>query len=229
MENIIDKSSSIVDLSRALIKAKDEMGSIVKDKTNPHFRSSYTDINSIIKIIEPSLFKNDIIYHQSVESIESKQVMVTHILHLESEQYINYHIPFILEDKIKVGPQQLGSALTYIRRYSLCMALGLATEDDDANSAHGHKNNSYPKQNYQKTKNVTSFQKKTKTVDCSKFITTDQHIDLCDIIKDQGKNASSEKFKSWLKDSYGCDSLHRLPHDKYDDLRGKLINTKKKA
>ena len=30
--------------------------------------------------------------------------------------------------------QQLGSALTYARRYSLLMAFGLATEDDDAQS-----------------------------------------------------------------------------------------------
>ena len=40
----------------------------------------------------------------------------------------------------KVNPaQEMGASLTYARRYSLLMALGLATEDDDANSLNGAK------------------------------------------------------------------------------------------
>ena len=35
--------------------------------------------------------------------------------------------------------QEQGSALTYARRYSLLMAYGLATEDDDANSLNKNK------------------------------------------------------------------------------------------
>lgn len=37
--------------------------------------------------------------------------------------------------------QQQGSALTYARRYSLWLAFGLATEDDDANSLTVSRNN----------------------------------------------------------------------------------------
>lgn len=42
-------------------------------------------------------------------------------------------------------PQQLGSKVTYLRRYSLCMAFGIAAEDDDgaAASANPH-GKSYP-------------------------------------------------------------------------------------
>ena len=38
---------------------------------------------------------------------------------------------------IKNPVQEYGSSLTYCRRYSLLMALGLATEDDDAASLNG--------------------------------------------------------------------------------------------
>lgn len=39
------------------------------------------------------------------------------------------------DEKMKSAAQQQGSGLTYSRRYSLLMALGWATEDDDGDSA----------------------------------------------------------------------------------------------
>lgn len=48
--------------------------------------------------------------------------------------------------------QEQGSALTYARRYSLWMAFGLATEDDDAQSLTAPKSSSTPKDNEKEKK-----------------------------------------------------------------------------
>jgi hypothetical protein len=45
----------------------------------------------------------------------------------------------ILRMKDANNPQQQGSAITYARRYALAAIFNLNQEDDDANSASGHK------------------------------------------------------------------------------------------
>lgn len=42
-------------------------------------------------------------------------------------------LPIFLE----ITPQQIGSAITYARRYAYCAIVGIAQEDDDGNSASG--------------------------------------------------------------------------------------------
>ena len=94
----------------------------------------YTELADINKYCED----NDIRYYQEVETneINQKDYIITYILGGEGE-YTKHRGCQIVEARlsgINNPVQAYGSSLTYCRRYSLLMALGLATEDDDGAS-----------------------------------------------------------------------------------------------
>ena len=61
-------------------------------------------------------------------------VLRTTILHSGGETMADDGIPLRGYEGAKNPMQALGSALTYARRYGLCSMLGIAPEDDDANT-----------------------------------------------------------------------------------------------
>jgi hypothetical protein len=111
----------------ALLEAKKEIGKVAKNAKNPHFKNSYADINALIEAVEPILLNHGLLLLQPV--IENK--VVTIILHPESAEQLESS----LDLPTSGTPQQLGSAITYYRRYTLQSLLSLQAEDDDANAA----------------------------------------------------------------------------------------------
>lgn len=81
--------------------------------------------------------ENDITYYQEVETneINQKDYIITYLQ--KGDEIEKHRGCQIVEAKlsgINNPVQAYGSSLTYCRRYSLLMALGLATEDDDGAS-----------------------------------------------------------------------------------------------
>lgn len=110
------------------------MKSTIKKKTEG-YGYKYTELADINKYCED----NNIIYYQEVETseINQKDYIVTYISNDRGGNYEKHRGCQIVEavlQGIKNPVQEYGSSLTYCRRYSLLMALGLATEDDDAAS-----------------------------------------------------------------------------------------------
>ena len=58
------QSASTEKLDAAFIKAQREMGSATKDSKNPHFRSTYADLASVIRVVKPALNNNDLGFRQ---------------------------------------------------------------------------------------------------------------------------------------------------------------------
>lgn len=133
------ESPEIKDLAAALAKAQGEFPPIKKDKTatvkpkdGAGYNYSYSDIGDVLDAIRPILSKHEIAVTQpTLFNARGQFVLLTRLIH-SSGQWMacEWALPS------QVGPQQLGSALTYGRRYSLQTLVGVAPElDDDGKAA----------------------------------------------------------------------------------------------
>lgn len=105
---------------------------VVKTKSGGSYTFKYAPLPTIISTIQPLLAKNGLSFSQKVKDGE----IITTIAH-KSGQTIESPIPFPLPAGL--GAQEVGSWVTYMRRYGLVTAFGLvAEEDDDANIASGN-------------------------------------------------------------------------------------------
>lgn len=128
----MNKSDSIAALAAALSKAQAQIEGAIKDSTNPHFRSKYADLSSVVDAIRKPLADNGLAYVQTIHQADSAASVATLILH-SSGEWIDCGA--IAVPVSKGDAQGYGSALTYARRYSLSAAFGVAPEDDDGNAA----------------------------------------------------------------------------------------------
>ena len=100
-------------------------------KLKKGFSYKYTELAQINEYCE----QNGIDYFQEIETseINQKDYIMTYVRNGDGE-YIKHRGCQIVDSVlsgIKNPVQEYGSSITYCRRYSLLMALGLATEDDD--------------------------------------------------------------------------------------------------
>jgi len=126
-------SENINELGAALALAQAEMGHAAKDAVNPHFRSKYANLASIIDACRGALTKNGIAVIQSPEfDYSSRAVSVTTRLVHSSGQWVEGNIG---AEVAKSDPQAIGSAITYLRRYGLAALTSVASDDDDGAGA----------------------------------------------------------------------------------------------
>jgi len=126
----MNKSESITDLATALCLAQGEIGGAVKNNTNPHFKSAFADLESVIKVIKPAFLKHGLSFVQlPITSEGGKGIGVSTMLMHSSGQWIEGEYLLPLE---KVTPQGAGAAITYARRYGLVSLVGIPQVDLDA-------------------------------------------------------------------------------------------------
>jgi hypothetical protein len=111
-----------------------ECPKISKDASNPFFKGSkYATLPHILSIITPILKKNGLLIVQPVMN----NCVVTKLIHIETGQTIESVYDILCKDA--TNPQQLGSGVSYARRYSISSILNLnIDDDDDGNAATGN-------------------------------------------------------------------------------------------
>jgi hypothetical protein len=129
----MEKSTSIVEIAKALVAFHKEMPAVDKDSDNPFFKSKYAALEDIIGAADPVLVKNKLTFAQ----FPSGDHGLTTILMHESGEWLQDTYTMV---PAKNDPQGTGSAITYQKRYALAAVLGLRLggEDDDGNEASGH-------------------------------------------------------------------------------------------
>jgi len=125
-EEVVPQAVSL-NIYQKLHCAKQSMGKVIKNATNPHFKRSYADINSIIETVEPILMDCGLILMQPV--VDGK--VISRIIDVESGDSVESS----LELPAIVDPQKLLSCITYYRRGTLVSLLSLQAVDDDGETA----------------------------------------------------------------------------------------------
>ena len=114
----------------SLAELQDSVNKLTKNTDNPFFKSKYTDLNAIFEEVKPKIREKGFILIQRVMN----NTLITELVHIKTGEKLES-----VMDLLTVRPdmQQLGSAITYARRYSLLALLNIECEDDDGNLASG--------------------------------------------------------------------------------------------
>lgn len=124
------------ELYSAFIKAQKEIKTALKDSKNPHFKSTYADLESVWDACRDALHKHGLGIMQLTDiDASGVPVLVTRIVH-ESGQHVEGRYPLLSKDAN--NPQTQLAALTYARRGAMAAACGVVQSDDDGNTAAGH-------------------------------------------------------------------------------------------
>lgn len=131
-------------LSNKFMKVLNEVPNFVTDETAQAGNRTYRYLNlaTILKTIKPVFEKYGLAFSQRVtfdNAGEARQVIgtVETVIFDSEEQMVACSYPFFVTG----DPQQVGSAITYARRYSLYAVLGIFPDKDD--------DGAYAKQRYE--------------------------------------------------------------------------------
>jgi hypothetical protein len=113
-------------LNSKLLDFQKRVGIVKKDSKNPHFKNTYASLTQILSEVKPLLTECGLVLVQPI----SLNGVGTTIIDCET----NEKIETVISLPANLNPQQLGSAITYFRRYTLASLLALEIDDDDAQS-----------------------------------------------------------------------------------------------
>lgn len=135
-------SEQIGELAKSLAAAQGEFTSPernrevkVATKAGGEYRFWYSTLDCVMDMARPILAKHGLSITQPPTVRDGAVVVLTRLMHA-SGQWQEEEIAVTPES---FGPQQIGSAVSYMKRYAYCGMLGIASdEDDDGNAASGN-------------------------------------------------------------------------------------------
>jgi len=134
---MVEATNGVSKLAQALAKAQGCFPAIPKNKTTTvrtktggQYTYTYADLPSILDLTRKPLSENGLSIAQMTTVHDGAMVLITRLMHASGE-YIEATYPL----PINATAQDMGSAITYARRYSLSPLIGIAPDDDDDGKA----------------------------------------------------------------------------------------------
>jgi len=126
----------------ALAAAQAKIGGVITADEKANFGTKgggnmsyqYASLAKILSVVIPALTENGLALVQLPSSNERGFSLVTQLLHASGE-CIASEIDLPISAAGASNPQNFGSVLSYMRRYSVTAMLGIAIEDDDGAAA----------------------------------------------------------------------------------------------
>ena len=189
---------------------KNQMAEI-PTKTGNKYSYQYVDIAQIHEYLE----QNNMSYYQYIDRINDDDYIMT-VKIIDGKEQPALRGARVVDATLYGNDnpaQKQGSAITYARRYSLLMAFGLATEDDDANSLN----------KLTETKVPTSEDAQKWTFSFGKYKGSTMDDILCDD-KQYVEWYINNKANDYDKKCYELLTGEKLPTEQEQDERIALIN-----
>ncbi len=186
---------------------------IIKLKDRGEFKFKYADLAAILDHMRPLMKKHAFALTSGVVGTEGMTLAVT-LLH-ESGQSRSSLFPL----HKTANPKELGSEITYMRRYGAVCLLGLATEDDDdgalgaAGGARRAKEKAEPKPRNKAKFDTASSEGKVQQlwIQAKATKTAVEHL--------TGEDWNAEQ---WVREHIATESTKDLTTEQVDDLVKKL-------
>jgi len=129
----LEQSNPYADVIAALSK----MENVGANRINPAFKARYVSLDALLDAVKPVLAAHNLALIQTLETEEGKIGVSTSLLHTSGHAF-SFGRLMVKADGLTA--QQIGGAVTYIRRQSIQTACGISVDlDDDGHQASASK------------------------------------------------------------------------------------------
>ncbi len=125
------------DLAKAYVKFWNSVRNVEKNAQNPHLKNRYADLEATLKVAKPALAANGLaLLIMPGEATSTAVTLTTMLVHESGQSWVwNTTMPMKPPKAGPAGPQEMGSVISYARRYITQAVAGMAAVDDDAEAA----------------------------------------------------------------------------------------------
>lgn len=139
----MEANGEMKNLYKALAKFRQQLKQPAKDGANPYFKSTYVTLDGVIKAVDTALEGTGLSYIQEAATSDGLPAVRTVLFHEDGGTIASGWLSLPL--KSGSTPQDVGSLLTYAKRYQLAAFFGVSSDvDDDGNSASSQGDQRYP-------------------------------------------------------------------------------------
>lgn len=185
-------------LYKALSLFRKNIKQPVKDGENPYFKSSYVTLEGVIKSIDEAMNGTGLSFLQEVATINGLPSVRTTLMHEDGGVMTTEWLSLPL--KQNATPQDVGSLITYAKRYQLAGFMGISSDiDDDGNQA-SQNYHQVPHSNQQQvSEQVLTEWEQTMASTCQRLSKSQKGV-MALIKKEVLENKRFANYQSWSEE-----------------------------